>query len=207
MTLLDLIVLCFVGVSALLSFSRGAVRETLSILSWIGAFVAAWYGYAHARPFVAAALEHELFTDLATLALVFFVPLFVLRILSGMIAEAIARSGLGSFDRLLGLFFGFARAAATVCAIYLAVGLVIDRSNYPSWVRDAALQPQIERGADWLADLLPAEATAIASTSSAEDEGTPLQDGDGNAGSGQGYSDRARDRLQDLIDGGDGSAR
>ncbi len=206
-TLFDLIVGGIVILSTLLALSRGAVREALGLATWIGAIVAAVYAFEPVRPMLLEAIGNELLTDAATLAVVFFIPFFALRLLSGMIARAVSGSALGPVDKLLGLGFGFARGALIVCSGYLVGSVIVAREQHPDWVQTAMLKPQVEQGADWLATLLPPglldaskEAASEAAADAAE-RARRLREAGEEVSDGVGYADRARERMDELIRG------
>ena len=206
-TLFDLIVGGIVILSTLLALSRGAVREALGLATWIGAIVAAVYAFEPVRPMLLEAIGNELLTDAATLAVVFFIPFFALRLLSGMIARAVSGSALGPVDNLLGLGFGFARGALIVCSGYLVGSVIVAREQHPDWVQTAMLKPQVEQGADWLATLLPPglldaskEAASEAAADAAE-RARRLREAGEEVSDGVGYADRARERMDELIRG------
>jgi membrane protein required for colicin V production len=206
-TLFDLIVGGVVILSTLLALSRGAVREALGLASWIGAIVAAIYAFEHVRPMLLEALGNELLTDAATLAVVFFVPFFALRIVAGMIGRAVSASALGPIDKFLGLGFGFARGALIVCGAYLVGSVIVAREQHPDWVKTAMLQPPVEQGADWLTQFLPPgvldaskDAAAEAAADAAE-RARRLREAGEDVSDGVGYADRARERMDELIRG------
>ena len=206
-TLFDLIVGGVVILSTLLALSRGAVREALGLATWIGAIVAAFYAFEHVRPMLLEALGNELLTDAATLAVVFFVPFFALRIVSGMIARTVSASALGPVDKFLGLGFGFARGALIVCGAYLVGSVIVAREQHPDWVKTAMLQPPVEQGADWLVQFLPPgvldaskDAAAEAAADAAE-RARRLREAGEEVSDGVGYADRARERMDELIRG------
>lgn len=206
-TLFDLIVIGVVLLSTLLGLMRGAVREAFGLLSWIGAIVAAVYLFEPVRPMLLEALGNELLTDAATLAVVFFVPFIILKIVTGLIANAVASSVLGPIDKVLGLGFGFARGALIVCGAYLVGSVIVARDQHPDWVKTAMLQPPVEQGADWLATLLPPgvldaskDAAAEAAADAAE-RARRLREAGEEVSGGVGYADRARERMDELIRG------
>jgi membrane protein required for colicin V production len=206
-TLFDLVVGAVVLLSTLLALSRGAVREAFGLASWIGAIVAAIYAFGPVRPMLLEALGNELLADAATLAVVFFVPFFILKIVTGIVARAVATSALGPVDKLLGLGFGFARGALIVCGAYLVGTVLVAEDQHPDWVKNAVLQPQVAQGADWLATLLPPgildaskEAASEAALDAAERARRLREAGQGVAES-VGYADRARERMDELIRG------
>lgn len=199
-TALDLIVGIIIAISALVALSRGAVSETLRLGSWIGAFAAAIYGYSYVQPIMRDAIQNELLTDIATLAVVFFVPLIVFRIITGMIARALEDSGLGSLDKFVGLLLGLARGAAIVIAIYMIGSFFVPTDRHPIWVQTAQVTPYLEQGAAIVRDFLPqdleerGEEAARATAREAERLRREVEDV-------QGYDQDTRESLERLIDG------
>lgn len=209
-TLFDIIVGGIVILSTLLALSRGAVREALGLLSWIGAIVAAIYAFEPVQPLLAEAIGNELLADAATLAVVFFVPFLVLKIITGIVGRAVAGSVLGPIDKVLGLGFGFIRGALIVCGGYLVGSVIIAEDQHPDWVRTAILQPPVAEGALWIAEQLPPgilDTSKEAASEAARDAASrarALRAGQGETpenGDGSGYADTVRQRLDDLIGG------
>lgn len=190
LTALDLAVLAVVGLSAILALARGAVREIMGFAAWIGAFAAAWFGFAAVRPIVKEALGHDLLVDLATVGLVFLVPLLALKILGGMLARAASGGGIGLVDRLLGLGFGVARGAVLVALAWILATMLVPRERHPDWVKRAAALPYIETSAAWLQAFLPAE---LESKVKAATGAAPRPD------PGQGYAPQERRELERLL--------
>ena len=206
-TLFDLIVGGIVLLSTLLALSRGAVREALGLAAWIGAIVAAVYAFESVRPMVLEAVGNELLTDAATLAVVFFVPFILFKIVAGMIARAVAGSVLGPIDKFLGLFFGFARGALIVCAAYLVGSVIVAEEQQPEWVTTAISQPYVAMGADWIAQFLPpgildaSKEAASEAALDAADRARQLREAGEAATDTVGYADRTRERMDELVGG------
>ncbi|MEZ5863933.1 MAG: CvpA family protein [Geminicoccaceae bacterium] len=211
-TLFDIIVAGIILLSTLLALSRGAVREILGLLSWIGAIVVAVYAFAPVRPMVTDAIGNELLADAATVAIVFFVPFLVLKIVTGLIGRAVSGSFLGPLDKLLGVVFGAARGVLIVCAAYLVGTAIIAKEQQPDWIMDAKLQPSVANGADWLAQFLPpgildgSKAAATEAAARAAEEARRVRDGrnggSAEGGSGEtGYGELVRQGMDALIQG------
>jgi membrane protein required for colicin V production len=211
-TLFDILVAGIVLLSTLLALSRGAVREILGLSSWIGAIVVAVYAFGPVRPMVTEAIGNELLADAATVAIVFFVPFLVLKIVTGLIGRAVSGSFLGPVDKLLGVVFGAVRGALIVCAAYLVGTAIIAEEQQPDWIRSAKLQPPVEQGADWLAQFLPpgildgSKAAATEAAARAAEEARRVRDGrnGGTSGSGDGetgYGALVREGMDALIQG------
>jgi membrane protein required for colicin V production len=156
-TIFDVAVGAIILVSALLSLSRGFVREAFSLLSWIAAGFVAWTAYPAVRPLMQEALGGGFLADAITALLVFLVPLVALKLIGGMFVRGLQGVGLGGADKALGLVYGVARGGLIVSIAYLLASMLIEASRFPVGVRDAALQPPVKAGADLIAGLLPSE--------------------------------------------------
>jgi membrane protein required for colicin V production len=192
LTALDLAVAAVVGLSTLVALARGAVREVTGMLAWIGALVVAWFAFGPARPLVKEAVGNDLVTDLATVALVFLVPLLAFKILGGLLAKAVSGTGLGLADRVLGIAFGLARGVLLVTAAYLLGTMLVPKERHPDWVTRARVLPHLQSASAKLEALLPAEL-----------EGKVKAAGGGaGAEPGKGYSSEQRRQLERLLPGG-----
>lgn len=154
-TAFDLIVGGVLLISVVAAVTRGFVRELLSLASWVGALLAAWYLYAPVRPLVFEAVGNDLIADLGTAVGVFLVPYLGLRLLTAAIARRVSDSALAGADRLLALVYGAARAGFVVCAVYLAALVMLEDAPLPGWVARAWSKPYVEQGARALGRLLP----------------------------------------------------
>lgn len=154
MNWVDLIVLGVVGLSAVLAFMRGFVREVLGIGAWIGAgFFAVW-----AAPHVTERFLRWVGPDYgrpAALAAMFLLALVVLSAVSGVVGGVVRTSMLGGMDRTLGMVFGLLRGAVLVAFAYIAAGWVVTTDQWPGPVRDARTLPMAYQAAVLGVDLLP----------------------------------------------------
>jgi membrane protein required for colicin V production len=153
----DLTILAVIGVSALLAFMRGFVREALSIGSWIGAgFFAIW-----AFPFVQERFRGWLvnpdLADPAAFGAMFLLALLILSIVSGMIGAVVRGSVLGGIDRTIGMAYGILRGAALVVFAYIAGGMIVGAEKWPDPVLEARSLPYAYAGALWAVGMLPEE--------------------------------------------------
>ena len=82
MTWVDAVVLAVLALSALLAFSRGLVREVLSLGAWVGAIFAAVWALPRVRPQVHQWIGESPWVDPVAFALVFIVSLIVLSIVA-----------------------------------------------------------------------------------------------------------------------------
>src|SRR5690348_7486148 len=100
--LVDLIVVAVILLSGVFALARGFVKEVLSIVSWVGAIFATLYGFQIASGFARQFISSPLIADGVAGGTLFLVSLFALSFVSGLIANRVRGSTVGSVDRSLG---------------------------------------------------------------------------------------------------------
>lgn len=159
LNVVDLGVFGVILISALLAFSRGLVREVLSIGAWVLAALATIYGLPHLTPIAQNYISSPLVAQIATGTTIFIVTLFICAAISHMVARNVRSSGFGAIDRSLGLLFGVVRGAILVCLAYLAfVWAEPKAEDQPDVVKNARTLKYVAEGADLLRSLLPKDA-------------------------------------------------
>ena len=154
MTIFDYVVLFILASSVVISTMRGLVKEILSLLGWVAAFVVANAFGAKLAPMLPSVIPGE-----ALRLIVAFVVLFLgVRVLMGLLALAIGAlieaTGLSLADRGLGGLFGLGRGIVIVLAGVILCGMTsIPQQAF--W-KDALLSPMAETGARTVKPFLPA---------------------------------------------------
>ena len=122
---LDVIILIVVAISALIALSRGLVKEVLSIIGWILATMAVIYILPVVMPFAKEYISNGYVAGVVS-SLFILILFFILWIYAtaGVVSK-IRTSKLNGMDRMLGLFFGIARAFLLVVLFYILVSWMI----------------------------------------------------------------------------------
>jgi membrane protein required for colicin V production len=155
MTLFDYLVVFTLACSVVIGVMRGLVREVLSLLSWIAAFVVAnLYADYLAR------LLPSMIPGATLRLIVAFLALFIgVRLLMGLLSMAIASvveaAGLTVADRVLGCLFGFLRGMLFVLALFF-LGAMTTLPQQQFW-KHAMLRPAVEAVARVVHPMLPGE--------------------------------------------------
>lgn len=155
-TLLDGILIGFTLVSALLAMVRGFSREVLSIASWVGAAVAAFFFYPQVTPLLAPYIDNPKIAMAAAAGAVFLVALIIITLITMKIADFIIDSRIGALDRTLGFLFGAARGILVVAVAMLFVKWLLG-SNMPPWIAEAKSRPILESISAKIEAMLPAD--------------------------------------------------
>ena len=154
-TVVDVGVLVILLISALLAFARGLIKETLSIIGWVGALFAVLYVFPILQPFTRDFIPVDILADAITGVVIFIAALVAISIVSYAIAKRVKESSLNAIDRSLGFLFGLARGAVVVCIAYLVIVQLVPTSEHPIWIREAKSLETVELGANLLIRLVP----------------------------------------------------
>lgn len=157
-TILDIIVLLVILISAVLAMVRGFVREVLSIASWVIAAGAAYLLYKSVIPFLAPYFDSQTVQIIVAAAAIFFVALIIASYITMKISDFVIDSRVGAIDRGLGFIFGAARGLLlVVIALSFFTWLV---QKPPAWVVNARSTPVLEGLGERLMASLPEDIEA-----------------------------------------------
>ncbi len=158
LTILDVIVIVVVLISAILAMVRGFVREVLSIASWVAAAGAAYVLYKPLIPLVAAYVDSSTARSVIAAAVVFFVALIVATYVTTKIADFVIDSRVGAVDRAFGFMFGAARGILLLVVALLFFDWLVQPS--PTWVAQAQSRAMLEDLGQKLVAAMPEDVEA-----------------------------------------------
>lgn len=156
MTPFDFAVIGVIVLSGYFAYSRGFVREALSIAAWINASFVAVYTFPYVLPLFEKVLPKGIVANVSAGAVVFILALMVLHMISNALAKRVKDSALSPVDRTFGLLFGLARGMILVCLGYIALAWVLPAGkDQPRWFAQARSVPYLEAGAGKLRSFIP----------------------------------------------------
>ena len=163
-TLVDGGVAVVILISAILAYSRGLVREVLSIAGWGVAAVVAYIFTPQVEPLVK---EIPIVSDIiggscllsliVAFAIVFAVALIIVSIFTPILSGAVQRSVLGGLDQGLGFLFGVARGALLVIVAFVIYDRVVADQAIPM-VDDSRTAKVVAQMSDGVDDVIPTDA-------------------------------------------------
>src|SRR5205085_4789189 len=154
-TLLDVILLAVMLISALLAMVRGFMREVLSIASWAAAALLTLYAYPRLKPIVLQYFSNDVVASAITIGGVFLGTLLIVSVITIKISDTVLDSRVGALDRTLGFLFGLARGLVIVVVAFLFFVWLVPEKSQPTWVRDAKSKVVLKGTGDWLMSMLP----------------------------------------------------
>ncbi|HVY19464.1 MAG TPA: CvpA family protein [Bauldia sp.] len=152
-TILDLIVIVVVLVSAVLAMVRGFVREVLSVASWVAAVAAAYFLYKPLVPLIRNYIPSATIATIVAAAVIFFIALIVASYITTKISDFVIDSRVGALDRALGFVFGAARGLLLLVIALLFFSWLVEKP--PSWVANARSEPLLADLGERLKAALP----------------------------------------------------
>lgn len=153
---LDIAVIGILALSCIVSIFRGFVKELLSISAWIGAGLITLYYFQSTAELFAPHFQKKMVASGAAALALYVGSLLVFSIINSIILRFIKEgSDVGMLDNVLGLAFGFARGAFIVSLAFLMATKVVNKDDYPTWIKQAKTLPYLEQGAKLLASAAP----------------------------------------------------
>ena len=154
MTVFDIIVIGIIALSGVFAYSRGLVREALSIAAWVLAAFAAFYAFPYVLPLFDRFLPKGTVANVVAGTASFIVALVVLHVIARSIASRVKHSPLSTVDRTLGLLFGLARGLVLACVVYMALASFMRGGEpQPRWYAESRTLPYLSVGAEKLEQL------------------------------------------------------
>jgi membrane protein required for colicin V production len=144
----DVLILLVLLGSTLIGALRGFIREAVSVVFWILAVWLAWKLGPVIEPHLGGLLADPSIAPWVG-RLVILVLVLLTGWLVGMALSYLTRSlGLGTLDRVIGLFFGIVRGMVLVGL--LVIGGELLHLNHEDWWNRSRLVPYGETVGDWL---------------------------------------------------------
>ncbi|MDP6122947.1 MAG: CvpA family protein [Arenicellales bacterium] len=153
----DLVIIGVILFSAIIGLFRGFIRETLSLVSWILAFVAAFNYRLDIISWFDGIIDNQMYQQIAAFALIFVATLLLISIISHLIYRLMSSTGITGIDRVLGLIFGFGRGVLLL-GFFVIISRTVGWSDVSRWETSQLagyLDPVVEILAEFIPEDLP----------------------------------------------------
>ena len=144
----DLIIVAIVAISGLISLVRGFVKEAMSLIIWIAAFVVSMTFSDRVAILLQNLIELASMRQLVAWGGLFVGTLLLGAIIKYMFAKIIDSTGLAGTDRTLGFVFGIFRGLLIVLAIVIILPKAVP-VDQDVWWQQSALIPIFEGFESW----------------------------------------------------------
>jgi len=152
-TTFDYGVLLILGASVLLGAFRGLVKELLSLIAYVIAFICALRYGQSVYLWLGMHLENSMLRFVIAYAGVFLAVLMAIGLINLTLTTLLKATGLGGADRGLGAVFGVARGILIILVLVIVAGF----TPFPqeSWWTNARFSPLAEQGVKQIKPYLP----------------------------------------------------
>jgi membrane protein required for colicin V production len=154
-TLLDVILIGVMLISAVLAMIRGFMREILSIAAWVLAALATLYSYGKLLPYAKGYVNNDIVATGVVVAGTFLLTLLVVSVVTVRFSDMVLDSRVGALDRTLGFLFGLARGLVIVVVAFMFFNWLVPDRSQPEWVRAAKSKVVLTGTGQWLMSMLP----------------------------------------------------
>ena len=139
MNLFDYLLLAITGFSMVLSLWRGFVREIISLIGLVAAFVIAGHTSGMATGFLQDWIPNATAASVAGFGLVFVCVMLLVALIGSLIRKVVDMADLTASDRTLGMVFGLARGLLLIGLFFL----VYTTYSKPdaNWMKNSVLTP------------------------------------------------------------------
>ena len=121
MTVVDVVVIFVICLSALFSLMRGFVKEAISLSTWI---VAIWLAATFASKLAAVlplSIESEAVRQTVGFGVLFILSLMLGALINVLVSQVVKKTGLSGADRIFGVVFGVLRGGLIV-VVFVVIG-------------------------------------------------------------------------------------
>ena len=148
----DWVIIAIIGISTLVSLWRGFVREAMSLVVWIGAFIIARTFHPNLQVLLADTVETPGIRMVMAFAILFVGTLIVGALVTRALARLVEATGLSATDRMLGTFFGLTRG---VLLVVVALALLrMTPATEDSWWDASVTVEELSKVEAWTRDVL-----------------------------------------------------
>lgn len=156
MTGFDILAAIVILGSAAAGVVRGAVREVVSLISFVLAAFVALIAMPITAPIGRGLLNPDWLGVIAAIVVVFVLVYFGIRLAGSLLSKGARGNPLGVVDRIGGVVIGLARGLILMGAIHLTVVAALPGDRTPTWLTQAASRPVTEAAARAIQVVLPA---------------------------------------------------
>lgn len=155
-TAMDALALGVLLLSSGLALTRGFVRETLSIASFIVAALVTIFTYSVFRDVAMNWIESELIATVITAFVIFIGVYVIMTMITHKIGDIVRRnSHVTVLDRTAGFAFGLVRGMIMLALVLLGWNFLAKPEQTPNWVSEARMYPVISSTAEALKSFIP----------------------------------------------------
>lgn len=156
---------CIIGIvviSALISLGRGFIKESMSLVIWLLAYIVSSRFYQDLSAYFTK-IDDTTYRNGAAICALFIGTLILGAIANYIISTLVAKTGLSGTDRILGLCFGAVRGTLIVAALLFVLDTFTPMST-TIWWHDSVLIPEFKIIIQWFYETMAQHSSFLDNT-------------------------------------------
>ena len=153
----DIIIIILTIVSMIYGYSRGLIKEILSILSILVSVYISINVYPDISFFIKDYIEMAVLADSISFALMFLFLYSLINICSNLIVSSIVNTPIRILDKNFGILFGFFRALLIFSLLNILLYWTLWNKNVPEWLNNSKSIILINYTSDKLIKIVPSK--------------------------------------------------
>ncbi len=149
----DFVIFAVVGISLIISFFRGIIREAISLVVWVIALMAGLKYSADLGGLIFPNMKSPEMSYILAFIIIFLFAIVIGMVVSAIVRAMLDKTGLSMLDRLLGALFGFARGVLLVAMVLMFVSMSSWKDE--SWITNSFAVTKMQPIVQWLNGFVP----------------------------------------------------
>ena len=154
---IDLLCLIITILSVIKCYSKGFVLSLLSTSKWLLAYVVTLILFPKIKSYLINVIDNENLLNVILGLSIFSLVIFIIQIVNKVISKAVKFVGLGNFDSLLGIFFGFIKGYIVCVCLFSIIDTVYNYNKWPINTDKSYAFPYMVKGSIYLLKVFPNE--------------------------------------------------
>ena len=151
----DILIIILTIISMIYGYSRGLIKEILSILSILVSVYISVNLYPNISLFIKEYIEMAVLADSISFAIMFLFLYSLINIFSNFIVSNITNTPIRILDKNFGILFGFFRALLILSLLNILLHWTIWNKQVPEWLKNSKAMFLINYSSDKLIKILP----------------------------------------------------
>ena len=156
-SLFDIFYLIITILSLIKCYRKGFVLSILSASKWLLAYIITLFIFPRIKPYTIHIIDNEYILNILLGLLIFVIVIFVILLINKGINKVVKYSGMGSMDKIFGLFFGFLRSYIIAVCIFTTIDIVYNHDRWPINPNNSISFEWVEKGSNYLIKEFPTQ--------------------------------------------------
>ena len=144
MFITDVVIISITIISSFLGWSKGFVKEFLSLSKWLISSYIAFISFEKTKLLLSNYFKDSLILEVVAASSIFILVFIILSMIVNFLSKIISLGSLGLIDKILGFIFGFIRILLIFSLLIILYESIFLNSDQPQWMIESFLIDHIK---------------------------------------------------------------